>query len=75
MRLDNYGKHVAGNCQGHYHHQVNSPSKMTLRDVLAKPVTVPATPAEIKVAGHLMRRMLDSDPNEQVEFPPVARSI
>ena len=38
VRYDSYDKHVAGNCQGHYHHQVDSPSKMTLRDVLARPV-------------------------------------
>lgn len=75
VRYDSYDKHVAGNCQGHYHHQVDSPSKMTLRDVLARPVTVPATPAEIRVAGHLMRRMLDSDPNEQVVRIPTRGQV
>ena len=75
VRHDSYDKHVAGNCQGHYHHQVDSPSKMTLQDVLARPVTVPATPAEIRVAGHLMRRMLDSDPNEQVVRVPTRGQV
>ena len=30
-------RHTAANCHGYYHHQVDSPLKMTLRDVLKKP--------------------------------------
>ena len=75
VRVDNYDKHIAGNCQGYYHHQVDSPSKMTLHDVLAKPVTVPATPAEIRVAGHLMKRMLDSDPDEHIVRVPTRGQV
>ena len=63
VRLDNHDRHTAGNC---HHHQVDSPSKLTLRDVFAKPVTLPATPAEMKVAGHLVRRMLGGNPQKQL---------
>ena len=28
VRLDNYDRHTAGNCQGYYHHQEDLPSKM-----------------------------------------------
>ena len=48
---------------------------MTLRDVLAKPVTVPATPAEVRVAGHLVRWILDSGPNEQVVRVPTRGQV
>ena len=66
---------TAGNCQGYYHHQVDSPSKMTLRDVLAKPVTQPATPAEVRAAGHLVRRILDRAPKEQVVRVPTRGQV
>ena len=38
-------------------------------DVLARPATLPATPAEMRVAEHLVRRILDSSPEEVVEVP------
>ena len=72
VRLDNHDRHTAGSCHGH---QVDSPSKMTLRDVLEKPVTVPATPAEVKVAGHLVRRMLDGDPQNQLVRVPTRGQV
>lgn len=50
MHLGNYDRHTTGNCQGN---QVDSPSKMTLRDVLAKPVTQSATSAEVRAAGEM----------------------
>lgn len=32
---------------------------MTIQDVLAKPTTSPATPVEVRVAEHLVRRIMD----------------
>ena len=72
VRLDKYDRHTAGNCQGYYH---DSPSKMTLRDVLTKPVTQPATPAEVRVVGHLVRQMLGSDPGNQVVRVPTRGQV
>ena len=55
-----YRKHIESKCQGHYHLDINSPSKMTL-DVLEKPIQAPPTPAETRVAEHLVKRLLDSN--------------
>ena len=40
---------------------MNSPSKMTLQDVLRKPATSPATPAELKAAHHLVRCLMNQE--------------
>ena len=53
VRLDHHDRHTAGNCHGYYHHHVNSPSKITLSDVLAKPVTLPATQRRSELQGIL----------------------
>ena len=50
----------------HFHIQVNSPSRMTLRDVLSKPAAVPPTPAEKKVANHLVKRLLNDNPEQVI---------
>ena len=39
---------------------------MTLRDVLEKPVQAPRTPAEIRVAEHLIRQLLDSNEEQLI---------
>ena len=54
VRADQYIKHVDSKCEGYYHLQVNSPSKITLRDVLSKPTQTPPTPAEKQAAEHLV---------------------
>ena len=38
---------------------------MTIQDVLSKPTTSPATPAELKVTGHLVRKIITSDTKHQ----------
>ena len=58
-------KHLESNCENFYQPVMNSPSKITLRDVLSKPVTIPATPTERRVTEHLVRRLLDESPEEQ----------
>ena len=69
VRADLYRKHLNSKCQGHYHLAVNSPSKMTLRDVLEKPAKLPPTPAETRVAEHLFRRLLDSSDEQVIRVP------
>lgn len=61
VRLVQYQQHLNANCRSHYDQLTDSPSKMTIKDVLAKPTTSPATPAEVRVAEHLVRRILDQD--------------
>lgn len=58
LRASQYKDHLASSCKGHYHQQLDSPSKITIKDVLAKPMTSPATPAEIQATGHLVRRIM-----------------
>ena len=58
--VKNYSMHLAGHCKIYYE-DVNSPSKVTLRDVFSKPSTSPATIAEVKATHQLVRRALMSD--------------
>ncbi len=60
VKLEEYSLHLAGNCRSHCA-IMNSPSKVTLRDVLDKPSTSPATPAELRTAQHLVRRIISQD--------------
>ncbi len=62
--VKNYGMHLAGHCKG-YFEDANSPSKVTLRDVLSKPSTSPATLAEVKATHQLVRRALMSEEGGQ----------
>lgn len=59
VRVDNYKLHLKGLCTSHYHHRVDSPSKLTIGEVLSRSTTSPVTPAEAKVAGHLVRKLMD----------------
>ncbi len=57
VKIRHYQEHLAGNCRSHYE-DLNSPSKVTLRDVLDKPSSSPATSAEMMATHHLVRRVL-----------------
>ena len=58
VRASKYKYHLASNCQEYCHKVLDSPSQITIEDVLAKPATSPATPAEIRATGHLVRRIM-----------------
>ena len=67
VRLDHYRLHLDSNC--HNHHQLeDSPSRMTLSEVLARPTSSPATPAEMRVAEHLVRRIIDHNGSDERVF-------
>ena len=53
VKVSNYEQHLVGNCRGFYE-DLDSPSKVTLRDVLSKPNTSPASLAEMKATSHLV---------------------
>ena len=57
VKVSNYEQHLVGNCQGFYD-DLDSPSKVTLRDVLSKPSTSPASLAEMKATSHLELKFL-----------------
>ena len=57
VKLANYGYHLSSNCRSCCE-DVNSPSKVTLRDVISKPSTSPATPVELKATCHLVKRLM-----------------
>lgn len=57
VRIDSYTKHLKGQCRSHYVQLVDSPSRMTIREVLSKPTESPATPAELRMAEHLVRKI------------------
>ena len=70
VRLERYITHADDKCQGHYE-STDSPSKMTMSEVLLRPSNVPVTPAERKVAGHLVKKILhhQSEPQGVLKVP------
>lgn len=59
VKLVQYKQHLKGKCKSHYDRSIHSPSRMTIQDVLSRPTSSPATPAEVKVAEHLVRKLMD----------------
>lgn len=59
--------HLKGACQTHYHQLIDSPSSMTMSEVLSRPFTSPATPAEVRVAEHLVKIIMDHGTGESSE--------
>ena len=58
VKLQDYDQHLSSQCKAH-NVNFNSPSKVTLKDVLCKPATSPATAVELKAAQHLVRRLIN----------------
>ncbi len=71
VRLQDYMKHCDSKCNS-FRHNLESPSKVTLKDVLAKPSTSPATPAEVKAAHSLVKRLLNQGESSS-SSPPVLK--
>ena len=47
---------------------IDSPSKMTISEVLSRPTNLPATPVEKKVAEHLVKKIINQqDENDSRE--------
>ena len=59
VKVGQYQQHLAGSCLSHYNQVMDSPTKTTIKDVLSRPCTSPATPAEVKVAEHLVKKIID----------------
>ena len=51
-----YGLHKESQCKGHY--EISSPSRISAREILSRPVTAPTQPVEKKVAENLVRRLM-----------------
>lgn len=80
VRVESYKKHLQEQCRTHYTYQViDSPSKITIGEVLSRPTDLPATPAEKKVAEHLVRKIInhqgDSDSREGVVRVPTRGQV
>lgn len=71
VRLQDYVKHCDSKC-GIFQQNIDSPSKVTLKDVLAKPSTSPATPAEVRAAHSLMKRLMNQG-ESSTSSPPVLK--
>ena len=57
VKLHDYRQHLDSKCKMHGI-SYDSPCKVTLNDVLHKPTTTPTTPAELKVAQNVVRRLI-----------------
>ncbi len=58
VKLSNCINHQQSNCHS-FRENPNSPSRITLKDVLSKSSTSPATPAEIQATHSLVKRLLN----------------
>ena len=67
VKASEYIRHRDNNCELFSQPVMNSPSKVTLKDVLSKPLSTPATPMERRVTEHLVRRLLDESPEEVIK--------
>ena len=63
VRLESYIQHAQGKFQSHYV-VVDLPSKTTMSDVLSRPSNLPATPAERRVAEHLVCKIITQNESE-----------
>ena len=63
VRVGQYQEHLKGACRSHYTQLGDSTSKVTISEVLA---TSPATPAEVKVAKHLVTKIMDQSSSSDV---------
>ena len=73
VRLESYQKHVQCKCRSHYE-AIDSPSKLMMSDVLSRLTSLPATPAERKVAEHLVRKIITQNETESEGVPRVPTS-
>ena len=64
IRVCQYQQHLKGACQTHYHQLVDSPTKVTISEVLSRSSTSPATPTEARVAEHLIKKFIDKESPE-----------
>ena len=59
VRLENYKKHIHEQCKSHYTVS-DTPSRVTISDILSRPLNLPATPVKKKVAEHLVQTIINS---------------
>ena len=71
VRLQDYNQHCESKCHS-FRENLNSPSKVTLKDVLGKSSTSPATPVEVKAARSLVKRILNQGEGSS-SSPPVIK--
>ncbi len=58
VKLQEYKQHLDSRCKS-FIVNADSPSKVTLKDVMRKSTSTPATPAETKAAQNLIRRLIN----------------
>ena len=67
--------HVQNKCLSHHYEVTDSPSKVTMSDMLSHPTNLPATPTERKVAGHLVKKIINQNCNEGVLKVPTSSQV
>ena len=66
IRAELYSSHLQSGCKEYFDGSVNSPSKVTIGEILAKETSNPVTPAEKKVAEKLIKRMMADSPDPNI---------
>ena len=74
IRFESYKKHVQNKCLSHYE-VTDSSSKVTMSDLLSRPTNLSATPTERKVAGNLVKKILNQNCNEGVLKVPMSGQV
>ena len=72
VRVQDYKEHSDSKCRS-FRGNLYSPSKVTLKDVMDKPSTSPATPVEVRAAHSLVKRLLNQGEGCSSSSPPVIK--
>lgn len=75
VRANAYTKHLQSKCLSHYERMVDSPSRVTIGEVLSKSTADPVTPSEKKVAENLIRRLMAENKSEPVIHVPTRGQV
>lgn len=70
IQAEQYIPHIQSQCQNFFEHSTNSPSRVTIQDLLEKDKASPTTPTEKKVAEHLIKRLMaESEQGRILQVP------
>lgn len=70
VKAEQYQQHIKSQCQAFFQCSTHSPSRTTVRDILDSEEDSPTTPAEKRVARHIIKKlMLERDDGQLLQVP------
>jgi hypothetical protein len=75
VRADNFMRHLESSCKDFYESSIDSPSRLTVKDMLSRSTNHPITGSEKRVAENLIKRMIAEHPQEAVVRVPTRGQV